>query len=68
MLPDDMRIPQSFEIAKEEGMDFVIENKDIKGAHPNTEMCIRDRGIRALRIVDLLFVNSVFVNVRRICG
>ena len=25
MLPDDMRIPQSCEIAKEEGMDFVIE-------------------------------------------
>ena len=49
MLPDDMRIPQSFEIAKEEGMDFVIENKDIKGAHPNTAQIIMD----PLQIVDV---------------
>ena len=36
MKPDDMRIPYSFDVAKEEGMDFTIESKDIKEAHPNT--------------------------------
>ncbi len=36
MKPDDMRIPDSFEVAKDEGMEFVIENKDFKEAHPNT--------------------------------
>ena len=36
MKPDDMRIPDSFEIAKEEGMEFSIESKEIKEAHPNT--------------------------------
>ena len=36
MKPDDMRIPYSFDVAKEEGMEFVIEAKDIKEAHPNT--------------------------------
>lgn len=36
MKPDDMRIPDSFHVAKEEGMDFSIEEKDIKEAHPNT--------------------------------
>lgn len=36
MKPDDMRIPVSFQVAEEEGMDFTIEEKDIKGAHPNT--------------------------------
>lgn len=36
MKPDDLRIPDSFEIAKEMGMDFVIEPKDLRDAHPNT--------------------------------
>lgn len=36
MRPDDMRLPDSFRVAKEEGMEFTIEAKDIKEAHPNT--------------------------------
>lgn len=36
MKPDDMRIPESFEIAKNQGMQFLIENVQIAGAHPNT--------------------------------
>jgi L-serine dehydratase len=36
MRPDDMRIPNSFTIAKEEGIDFSIRNIKIPGAHPNT--------------------------------
>ena len=51
MKPDDMRIPHSFEIAKEQGMDFVIENKDIKGAHPNTAQIIMGaEGKKAMKI------------------
>lgn len=33
---DDMRIPQSFEIAAQEGMEFSLRNVQISGAHPNT--------------------------------
>ncbi len=36
MQPDDLRIPDSFDIAKEMGMDFVIEPRDLRDAHPNT--------------------------------
>lgn len=51
MLPDDMRIPHSFDIAKEEGMDFTIENKDIKGAHPNTAQIIMEaEGVPTMKI------------------
>lgn len=34
--PDDMRISDSFEIAKEEGLNFTISAKEVRGAHPNT--------------------------------
>ncbi len=36
MKTDDIRIPQSFEVAKEEDMAFSIENITLKDAHPNT--------------------------------
>jgi L-serine dehydratase len=36
MQPDDMQIPNSFEIAKESQMAFEIGNREIKDAHPNT--------------------------------
>lgn len=36
MQPDDIRIPDSFEIAKDLGLDFSFEDKTIKNAHPNT--------------------------------
>ena len=44
MKPDDMRIPESFEIAQEEGMEFTIQAKDIRGAHPNTVQMILEAG------------------------
>ena len=51
MKPDDMRIPNSFEIAKEEGMEFTIENKDIKEAHPNTAQIIMEaEGVNTMKI------------------
>ncbi len=36
MKPDDMRIPDSFRVAKEEELTFSFEEMQIPGAHPNT--------------------------------
>ena len=36
MHPDDSRIPDSFEIAEERGLDFRFESRELRGAHPNT--------------------------------
>ena len=36
MHPDDSRIPDSFEIAAERGLDFTIESRELRSAHPNT--------------------------------
>jgi L-serine dehydratase len=38
MQPDDIRIPDSFEIAKKDGMQFTIDKVDLKDAHPNTAL------------------------------
>lgn len=32
----DIRIPQSFDLARENGMEFTIDTVDLKDAHPNT--------------------------------
>lgn len=51
MKPDDMRIPNSFEIAKEMEMDFTIQKKEIRGAHPNTvQMILEADGVDSLKI------------------
>ena len=42
MKPDDLRIPHSFDIAKEMGMDFTIQPKDLRDAHPNTAEVIME--------------------------
>ena len=36
MKPDDIRIPQSFEIAEKEGLHFSVTNVNLKDVHPNT--------------------------------
>lgn len=36
MTPDDIRIPDSFELAQKEGLDFQFTNGNIRDAHPNT--------------------------------
>ena len=43
---DDMRIPESFEIAKEMGLDFEFKNNEVKDAHPNTAIitAVGDKG------------------------
>ena len=38
MKPDDMRIPESFGVAGQEGLEFEIYNTQIKEAHPNTAL------------------------------
>ncbi|SDB23389.1 L-serine dehydratase [Pseudobutyrivibrio sp. YE44] len=37
---DDIRIPESFEIAKEQGLDFTISAIDLGDAHPNSAKII----------------------------
>lgn len=36
MQPDDIRIPDSFRLAQEEGISFSFTNQTLKDAHPNT--------------------------------
>ena len=50
MKPDDLRIPDSFEIAKEWGMDFTIEPKDLRDAHPNTAQILMEAGEKKMTI------------------
>ncbi len=38
MQPDDIRIPDSFQIAEKEGLFFSFAEKEIKAAHPNTAL------------------------------
>lgn len=38
METNDMRIPQSLEIAKKEGLEFSISTINLKGAHPNSAL------------------------------
>lgn len=40
MQPDDERIPVSYEAAEKAGMQFTMENREIRGAHPNTALLI----------------------------
>ena len=41
---DDLRIPDSFTVAEESGMEFTIAKKEIRGAHPNTARVIMENG------------------------
>ena len=51
MKPDDMGIPNSYEIAAEAGMEFVIEKREIRGAHPNTvQLILEAEGAEPLNI------------------
>ena len=36
MHPDDIRIPDSFRLAEEEGLSFVFEEANLRNAHPNS--------------------------------
>lgn len=40
MQPDDLRIPDSFQVAEEMGMKFEIKRKELRDAHPNTALLV----------------------------
>ena len=40
MRPDDINIPNSFDIAKEKGLEVTFEHAEISGAHPNTAVLL----------------------------
>ena len=54
MRPDDLRIPQSFELAKEEGLDFDIHPIQLREAHPNTVVLELRRALSAIDAGDYL--------------
>lgn len=52
MLPDDSRIPNSFELAKELGIEFAFGEADLKDVHPNSaQLIIEGVNGRSLEIV-----------------
>ncbi|MEE1312677.1 MAG: L-serine ammonia-lyase, iron-sulfur-dependent subunit beta [Lachnospiraceae bacterium] len=52
MKEDDIRIPQSFKIAKEKGMEFTFGKITLKNAHPNSvKLKLEGMGGRKLEIV-----------------
>lgn len=68
MEPDDMRIPDSFEIAKKSGLDFEFESKEIKDAHPNTAILIvEDKNGRTLQ-VQAASIGGGRIKVKKIDG
>ena len=51
MAPDDTRIPNSFRLAEESGMEVSISNVDLRDAHPNTAILrITNRAGRTLEV------------------
>lgn len=51
MAPDDTRIPNSFRLAEESGMEVSISNVDLREAHPNTAILrITNREGRTLEV------------------
>lgn len=51
MQPDDMRIPDSYEIAGSRGMAFQIEKRELRDAHPNTALMVLEaEGVQPLQI------------------
>ena len=52
MQPDDLRIPDSFAIAAEQGLTFSFQNVQLRNAHPNTaRLQLEDAKGRTLDIV-----------------
>ena len=67
MKPDDLRIPDSFEIAKEWGMDFTIEPKDLRDAHPNTAQILMEAGEKKMTI-QAFSIGGGRIRVKRLDG
>ncbi len=68
MKPDDKRIPHSFEIAKEEGMNFSFGSASLKGVHPNSVLLkLTGKDGRHLEVVGES-VGGSLINVASING
>lgn len=49
MLPDDERIPDSFSLAQQAGLDYTIGTVVLRGAHPNTAL-LRLEGVSGRKL------------------
>jgi len=68
MLPDDSRIPRSFDIAQENGMELEFGEVELKDAHPNSVMlCLTGESGRNLEIIGESLGGSV-INIASIDG
>ncbi len=68
MKPDDLRIPDSFAIAKERGMEMVFGKADLTDAHPNSVLLkLLGTDGRQLEVVGESLGGSV-INIARIDG
>ncbi len=68
MKPDDLRIPNSFAIAKERGMEMVFGKADLTDAHPNSVLLkLLGTDGRQLEVVGESLGGSV-INIARIDG
>lgn len=68
MKPDDLRIPDSFRVAEEEGMEFVIENKEIREAHPNTAQIIMEAEGSSPMSIQACSIGGGRIRVNRLDG
>ena len=68
MHPDDSRIPDSFEIAVQRGLEFSFENRELRSAHPNTaKIKLRGESGRELEIT-AASVGGGRIEVRSLAG
>lgn len=68
MPPDDPRIPDSFSVAKEEGLDFAIGSRELRGAHPNSAELELDDGAGHTLDVQAASLGGGRVRVDRLNG
>lgn len=66
MKPDDMRIPDSFRIAAKEGMDFQIEKRELRDAHPNTALLVLEADGRPQMKVQACSIGGGRIQVTRL--
>lgn len=68
MLPDDPKIPDSFELAQKEGMEFTFGEAKLKNAHPNSvQLLLTGKNHRHLEIVGESLGGSL-INIAQIDG
>lgn len=68
MTPDDARIPDSFEIAKAQGLKFTIGEAKLKEAHPNSVLLkLRGESGKELEVIGESLGGSI-INIAQIDG